>query len=184
MLKRPASDVAFTPSGKAAQQERGSRPLYRRMEEGEGWETTVTPELAAFSAERDSLYLATASADGQPYIQHRRGPKGFLRMIDETTIAFVDFAGNRQYVTAGNLAENDRAFLFLMTTRVGDGSRFGATPVALRATQGSSRTDAAGVHGASRARDRVRDRCVGRQLSPTHSAKAGRGRKSLRPSSC
>jgi len=71
-------------------------------------------ELAAFIAARDSFYHATVSADGQPYVQRRGGPKGFLRVIDETTVGFVDFAGNRQYITAGNLAENDRAFLFLM----------------------------------------------------------------------
>lgn len=111
---KPASDVAFTPSVKAQQERRGSRNAYRRMEEGDGWETTVTPELAAFLAERDSFYLATATAEGQPYIQHRGGPPGFLRPIDEQTLAFADFAGNRQYVSLGNLAENDRAFLFLM----------------------------------------------------------------------
>jgi len=111
---RPASDVAFSASVKRAQTERGSRAAYRRVEQGDGWETTVTPELAAFLAERDSFYLATASADGQPYIQHRGGPKGILRVIDERTLGFADFAGNRQYITLGNLAENDRAFLFLM----------------------------------------------------------------------
>jgi predicted pyridoxine 5'-phosphate oxidase superfamily flavin-nucleotide-binding protein len=109
-----ASDVAFTPSVKSAQEKRGSRGLYRRMEEGDGWETTVTPELAAFLAERDSFYLATANPEGQPYIQHRGGPKGFLRVVDEKTLGFVDLAGNRQYVTVGNLEDNDRAFLFLM----------------------------------------------------------------------
>lgn len=111
---RPASDVAFTPSVKNAQERLGSRAGYRRMEQGEGWETTVSPELAAFLAERDSFYLATASADGQPYIQHRGGPKGFLRVLDDKTLGFVDFAGNKQYITLGNLAENDRALLFLM----------------------------------------------------------------------
>lgn len=109
-----ASDVAFTRSVKAQQERRGSRNAYRRMEEGEGWETTVTPELAAFLAERDSFYLATATADGQPYIQHRGGPPGFLRPLDGQTLGFADFAGNRQYVSLGNLAENDRAFIFLM----------------------------------------------------------------------
>jgi len=108
------SDVAFSPSVKEAQERRGSRSAYRRMEEGDGWETTITPELRAYLAERDSAYLATASASGQPYIQHRGGPKGFLRVVDERTIAFADFVGNRQYISVGNLAENDRAFLFLM----------------------------------------------------------------------
>jgi predicted pyridoxine 5'-phosphate oxidase superfamily flavin-nucleotide-binding protein len=108
------SDVAFSPAVKAEQERRGSRAHYARMEQTRGWRSTVTPELAAFLAERDSVYLATANAAGQPYIQHRGGPKGFLRVIDERTLGFADFRGNRQYVTAGNLAENDRAFIFLM----------------------------------------------------------------------
>jgi predicted pyridoxine 5'-phosphate oxidase superfamily flavin-nucleotide-binding protein len=113
-MKRYASDVAFTPAVKAIQERRGSRRGYAKMEEARGWQTEVTPELAAFIAERDSFYLATASADGQPYIQHRGGPPGFLRVVDEHTLAFADFRGNRQYITTGNLAENDRAFIFLM----------------------------------------------------------------------
>jgi predicted pyridoxine 5'-phosphate oxidase superfamily flavin-nucleotide-binding protein len=109
-----SSDVAFTDTVKAVQRRRGSREAYRRMEERGGWRTTVTDELGDFLAERDSFYLATASAAGQPYIQHRGGPKGFLRVVDEQTLGFVDYAGNRQYITTGNLAENDRAFIFLM----------------------------------------------------------------------
>jgi predicted pyridoxine 5'-phosphate oxidase superfamily flavin-nucleotide-binding protein len=114
MSQRPPSDIAFTPAVKAEQQRRGSRAAYARMEQGDGWETRVTPELAAFVAERDSVYLGTASAAGQPYIQHRGGPPGFVRVLDESTLAFADYAGNRQYITIGNLAENDRAFLFFM----------------------------------------------------------------------
>lgn len=109
-----ASDVAFTPAVKAIQSRKGSRENYARMEEGEGWATTITPALAAFIAEQNSIYLGTASADGQPYIQHRGGPPGFLRVVDETTLAFVDFKGNRQYISQGNLTENPRAFIFLM----------------------------------------------------------------------
>jgi predicted pyridoxine 5'-phosphate oxidase superfamily flavin-nucleotide-binding protein len=108
------SDVAFSPAVKAVQERRGSRAHYARMEQTRGWQSTVTPELAAFLVGRDSFYLATANAAGQPYIQHRGGPKGFLRVVDERTLAFADFRGNRQYITAGNLAENDRAFIFLM----------------------------------------------------------------------
>ena len=74
----------------------------------------VTPDLATFIAERDSIYLATASADGRPYIQHRGGPKGFLKVLDDHTLAFADFSGNRQYITVGNLLENNKAFIFLM----------------------------------------------------------------------
>jgi predicted pyridoxine 5'-phosphate oxidase superfamily flavin-nucleotide-binding protein len=110
----PSSDVAFTPSVKRVQSERGSRRSYARLEERGGWETTVTPELAAFIAERDSLFLATANASGQPYIQHRGGPPGFLRVIDDTTLGFADLAGNKQFITLGNLAENDQAFVFLI----------------------------------------------------------------------
>ncbi len=110
----PSSDVAFIAAVKAVQERKGSRRAYRRMEEKGGWQTKVTPELAAFLAARDSAYLATASRDGQPYVQHRGGPKGFIRVLDEGTLGFTDYAGNRQYITAGNLAENDRAFLFLM----------------------------------------------------------------------
>jgi len=109
-----SSDVAFTPSVKAVQERKGSRDAYARVEQGGSWATHVTAELAAFIAGQTSLFLATASAAGQPYIQHRGGPPGFLRVLDETTLGFVDFAGNKQFITLGNLAENDRAQLFLI----------------------------------------------------------------------
>ena len=109
-----SSDVAFTPAVKAVQARKGSRQAYARMEEKGGWQTRITPELANFVAAQTSVFLATASADGQPYIQHRGGPAGFLRVLDDRTIGFADFAGNRQYITAGNLADNPQAFLFLI----------------------------------------------------------------------
>lgn len=109
-----ASDVAFTPTVKAVQARKGSRRSYERMEQGGSWETTVTPELAEFIAAQTSVYLASANAAGQPYIQHRGGPAGFLRVLDDQTIAFADFAGNRQYITQGNLADNPKAHLFLI----------------------------------------------------------------------
>ncbi|MEK9722325.1 MAG: pyridoxamine 5'-phosphate oxidase family protein, partial [Rhodospirillaceae bacterium] len=108
------SDVAFTPSVKAEQAKRGSRDGYARRVEKRDWSDVVTPELAQFIAERDSFYLSTANADGQPYIQHRGGPAGFLKVLDDKRLAFADFAGNKQYVTLGNLADNPRAFIFLM----------------------------------------------------------------------
>jgi predicted pyridoxine 5'-phosphate oxidase superfamily flavin-nucleotide-binding protein len=108
------SDIAFTPAVKAAQQKRGSRENYQRMEQRGGWQHEVTPELEAFVAERDSFYLGTANADGQPYIQHRGGSKGFLKVIDAKTLGFADFIGNAQYISVGNLDENNRAFIFLM----------------------------------------------------------------------
>ena len=113
-MKPPISDVAFTESVKAVQQRMGSRKHYERMETAGGWENTISKDLADFIGDRDSFYLATASAKGQPYIQHRGGPKGFLKVLDERTLAFADFAGNRQYISVGNLAENKQAFLFLM----------------------------------------------------------------------
>lgn len=113
-MSPPISDIAFTPAVKAAQERRGSRAAYARMEERGGWQTEVSTDLAEFIAERDSFYLATASADGQPYIQHRGGPKGFLKVLDERTLAFADFVGNAQYISTGNLDENNKAFIFLM----------------------------------------------------------------------
>ena len=113
-MTQPVSDIAFTQSVKAIQTKMGSRPQYARMEEGDGWSATITPELANFLSEVDSFYLATANKDGRPYIQHRGGPKGFLKVQDDHTLAFADFAGNRQYISLGNLAENNLAFLFLM----------------------------------------------------------------------
>jgi predicted pyridoxine 5'-phosphate oxidase superfamily flavin-nucleotide-binding protein len=109
-----SSDVAFTPSVKAVQARKGSRRAYGRMEEKGSWETLITPELAGFIEAQTSIFIATANAAGQPYIQHRGGPAGFLKVLDETALGFVDFAGNRQYVTQGNLAENPRAHLFLI----------------------------------------------------------------------
>lgn len=110
----PPSDVAFTPAVKAVQARKGSRSAYARMETNGGWETEVTAELAAFIAKQNSFFLATASADGQPYIQHRGGPPGFLRVLDATTLGFADFRGNRQYISLGNLGENPKVHLFLI----------------------------------------------------------------------
>lgn len=109
-----SSDVAFTPTVKAIQAERGSRANYARMEVRGGFRTELTEDLAQFLAGIDTAFLATANAVGQPYTQHRGGPKGFIRILDERTLGFADYKGNRQYITTGNLAENDRAFLFLM----------------------------------------------------------------------
>jgi predicted pyridoxine 5'-phosphate oxidase superfamily flavin-nucleotide-binding protein len=109
-----ASDVAFTPAVKAVQQRKGSRAAYARMEEGGSWETGITPELREFIASQTSVFLATANRAGQPYIQHRGGPPGFLRVLDDQTIGFVDYVGNRQYITLGNLADNSKAHLFLI----------------------------------------------------------------------
>jgi uncharacterized protein len=108
------SDVAFTPAVKAQQTRMGSRRAYSHMEEGAGWQTVITPELEEFIAARNSMYLATANAAGQPYIQHRGGPPGFLRVLDEHTFGFADFAGNKQYITLGNIQENPKAHVFLM----------------------------------------------------------------------
>ena len=111
---RPSSDIAFSPSVKAVQERRGSRAGYAKMEEKGGFAVEIDDALSAFIAEQRSFYLATASADGQPYIQHRGGPKGFLRVLDDRTLGFADFAGNRQYISTGNLADNPKAMIFLM----------------------------------------------------------------------
>ena len=109
-----SSDVAFTPTVKAIQSRKGSRHTYERVEAGGSWQTTITAELRGFIEAQRSVFLATANLDGQPTIQHRGGPAGFLKVLDEKTIAFVDFVGNRQYITLGNLSENPKANLFLI----------------------------------------------------------------------
>jgi predicted pyridoxine 5'-phosphate oxidase superfamily flavin-nucleotide-binding protein len=109
-----SSDVAFTPSVKAVQTRKGSRSSYARVEERGGWQTSINPDLARFIEAQTSVFLATANSEGQPYIQHRGGPAGFLKVLDDKTIGFADFVGNKQYITQGNLAENPKAHLFLI----------------------------------------------------------------------
>src|SRR5665647_1148415 len=107
-----SSDVAFTPAVKAIQTAKGSRQAYANVEARGGWRTEVDDNLAALLADANSLYFATASADGQPYIQHRGGPKGFVKVLDSNTLAFADYSGNRQYITQGNLSANRKAHIF------------------------------------------------------------------------
>jgi uncharacterized protein len=109
-----SSDIAFTPAVKAVQTRKGSRDAYAEVEQSGGWRTEVDERLAASLAETNSFYFATASAEGQPYIQHRGGPKGFVKILDKNTLAFADYIGNRQYITQGNLSENPKAHIFLM----------------------------------------------------------------------
>ena len=113
-LHVPSSDVAFTPAVKTVQTRKGSREAYAGVEARGGWRTEIDHDLAARLADTDSFYFATATADGQPYIQHRGGPKGFLKILDKHTIAFADYSGNRQYITQGNLSENPKAYMFVM----------------------------------------------------------------------
>ncbi|MEE9355021.1 MAG: pyridoxamine 5'-phosphate oxidase family protein [Methylococcaceae bacterium] len=112
-MKPYASNIAFTDSVKAIQQRHGSRGTYARIEK-DWWPDRITPELASFISERDSFYMATVNTDGHPYIQHRGGPKGFLKVLDDQTLGFADFRGNRQYISYGNLEENNKVSLFLM----------------------------------------------------------------------
>ncbi|WP_027687794.1 pyridoxamine 5'-phosphate oxidase family protein [Rhizobium leguminosarum] len=112
--KHISSDVAFSPSVKEIQARKGSRRSYSRVEERGGWATEITPDLKDFIEKQISIFMATANKECQPYIQHRGGPPGFLRVIDETTLGFADYIGNRQYITQGNLVDNDKAQLFLI----------------------------------------------------------------------
>jgi predicted pyridoxine 5'-phosphate oxidase superfamily flavin-nucleotide-binding protein len=109
-----SSDVAFTPTVKAIQARKGSRDAYADVEQHGGWRTEIDEDLTSRLAQANSLYFATATADGQPYIQHRGGPKGFVKILDRNTLAFADYSGNRQYITEGNLSENPKANIFLM----------------------------------------------------------------------
>jgi uncharacterized protein len=111
---RYTSDIAFTPSVKAIQTRKGSRGAYANMEQGSGWKTEITEDLKAFIEAQISVFLATANADGQPYIQHRGGPPGFMKVLDGNTIGFVDFRGNRQFISSGNLEDNPKFHLFLI----------------------------------------------------------------------
>ena len=107
------ASIVLTPAAQKAQAERGSAKAYTdRM--AEGFPDKVTPELASFIAEQDTAFLATANAQGAPYIQHRGGPKGFIKVLDEHSLGFADYRGNRQYITLANLTENDHAYLFLL----------------------------------------------------------------------
>ena len=112
--KATPGDPVFSAAIKTVQTRKGSREAYARMERSRGWRHEITPDLKAFIESMTSVFLATASADGQPYIQHRGGPAGFLRVLDAHHVAFVDFAGNRQYISQGNLSENPLAHLFLI----------------------------------------------------------------------
>jgi uncharacterized protein len=114
MTDSHSSDIAFTPSVKAVQSRKGSRHAYERIEERGSWQTRITSDLAEFIEKQTSAFLATANCEGQPYIQHRGGPAGFLKVLDDKTIGFADFVGNRQYITQGNLADNPKAHLFLI----------------------------------------------------------------------
>ncbi|CAL74869.1 conserved hypothetical protein [Bradyrhizobium sp. ORS 278] len=111
---RTPGDVMFSPAARTIQARKGSRESYAHVEETRGFRHEVDADLAGRLAEATSFYLATASADGQPYIQHRGGPKGFLKVLDSRTLAFADFSGNKQYITQGNLSENPRAYIFVM----------------------------------------------------------------------
>jgi predicted pyridoxine 5'-phosphate oxidase superfamily flavin-nucleotide-binding protein len=114
MPRTYSSDVAFTPTVKAIQSRKGSRNGYAQREQKGAWPTEITDDLKGFIEAQTSVFFATANAEGQPYIQHRGGPEGFLKVLDSKTIGFVDFAGNRQYITSGNLADNPKAYLFLI----------------------------------------------------------------------
>ena len=103
-------DAMFSPAVKAEQARLGSRPAF----EGRDFKSEITDDLRQFLAAIDTFFFATASADGRPYIQHRGGPPGFLKPIGTHTLAFADFAGNRQYITLGHLKENDRAHIFIL----------------------------------------------------------------------
>lgn len=108
------AEIAFTPTVKAVQEQSGSRSNYARMEGGEPRNDRLGPSEAGFIGERDSFYMASVSETGWPYIQHRGGPQGFVRVLDDKTLGFADFRGNRQYVSVGNLMKDDRVSLFFM----------------------------------------------------------------------
>lgn len=112
--KPPLTDIAFSASVKAMQERLGSRDMMRRLETRGKWRSVITEDLARFIAMQTSIFLGTASADGQPYVQHRGGKPGFLAVLDDRHLSIPDYSGNRQYISLGNLSENSRAFIFLI----------------------------------------------------------------------
>ena len=171
-----SSDVAFTPAVKAVQNRRGSRRAYTKHEERGGWKTVIDADLKRFIEAQTSAFLATASGEGQPYIQHRGGPAGFLKVIDESTIGFVDFTGNRQYITTGNLAENPKANLFPIDFAERRHQDLGLRPRG-RGERGTDHpADADRLQGTRGADHTVCSYRVGRELCTAHSvALRGRG---------
>ena len=167
-IRSYTSDLAFTPSVKALQTRRGSRDAYARMEMNGSWETRVSPDLALFIEAQTSVFLGTANTEGQPYIQHRGGPPGFLRILDDQTIGFADFRGNRQYITLGNLADNPKALLFLIdyTTQASQDLGRGA---GYRRRHGADRAiDAERIQGAAGTGGPLQRARLGCKLSAAH----------------
>ena len=113
-MSKYISDIAFSPTVKDYQEKEGSRFSYQKVAESRDWQNTITDRLRSFVANRDSFYLATVNKEGQPYIQHRGGPKGFLKVLDDYTLGFADYSGNRQFISAGNLQDSKKVSLFLM----------------------------------------------------------------------
>ena len=157
------------------------RPMKRRV--AEGFPDKVTPELATFIAEQDTVFLATANADGAPYIQHRGGPKGFIKVIDERTLGFADYRGNRQYITLANLSENDRAYLFLLDPARRQRIKLWGRARVVENDPGAGREAVRQrLQGAARARHLVHHRGLGRELlvAHRHALHRGRDRRSAR----
>ena len=113
-MTRAFTRIAFTDAVKEAQSRNGARAHAERLETRGSPNDALTPELAQYIEARDSFFLATVTSEGWPYIQHRGGPKGFIKVLDKNTLAFADYAGNRQYITQGNLSENPKAYIFVM----------------------------------------------------------------------
>ncbi len=113
-MREYINDIAFTDTVKEIQKRKESRSSYANMEQRGSWQDTVNYQLRDFLAERDSFYISTVNSEGQPYIQHRGGPKGFLKVIDSRTLGFADFSGNRQFISYGNLQDNNKVCLFFM----------------------------------------------------------------------
>jgi len=116
-MPRQFGMIAFTPAVKAMQEKMGSRENYDRFVANGVDNNTVTPDVAQFIASMEGFYIGTVTSNGYPYIQFRGGKAGFLKVLDEKTLGFADYRGNVQYISVGNLSENDKAFLFLMDYR-------------------------------------------------------------------
>jgi predicted pyridoxine 5'-phosphate oxidase superfamily flavin-nucleotide-binding protein len=179
-----SSDVGFTPAVKAVQARKGSRETYAHVEERGGWRTEIDENLAAFLAEANSFYLATASADGQPYIQHRGGPKGFIRILDKNTLAFADYKGNQKFIR-----EPQGLYFRDGLCPSSQGEAVGRSANRRKRSCTFTIADAWGLSGAPGAGDPVYDLRLGHQLPAAYSAeircrRRGRGARLARYAYC
>ena len=113
-MPQKTQDILFSKAVRETQEKLGSDQLIQKLSDKNYWKSELSEEQVQFVQDRNSFYLGTSSAEGRPYIQHRGGSKGFIQIKNTSTLWFPDYSGNRQYISIGNLSENNQAFIFFM----------------------------------------------------------------------